>query len=161
MCRRDVSKKEWSTYNIVSLSFRLFFLWSRSNFRKRNSNDDYLFIFFLSVHWWKNQTFEAPVEVLDALIELAYTSKLNVTGCNMDTIGQLLRIASKYDITSLKQELSCHIKSTLSLSNALEFFKYASENGLCQKDVQLIRAYILKKYKFSSSFFQLIILWLT
>ena len=63
----------------------------------------------------------------------------------MDTIGQLLRIASKYDISSLKQELSCHIKSTLSLSNALEFFKYASENGLCLKDIQLIRAYILKK----------------
>ena len=93
----------------------------------------------------ESQTFEAPVEVLDALIELAYTSKLNLTGGNMDTIGQLLRIASKYDINSLKQELSCHIKSTLSLSNALEFFKYASENGLCQKDIQLIRAYILKK----------------
>ena len=93
----------------------------------------------------ESQTFEAPVEVLDALIELAYTSKLNLTGGNMDTIGQLLRIASKYDITSLKQELSCHIKSTLSLSNALEFFKFASENGLCQKDIQLIRAYILKK----------------
>jgi hypothetical protein len=93
----------------------------------------------------ESEKFEAPVEVLDALIELAYTSKLNWTGGNMDTIGQLLRIASKYDITSLKQELSCHIKSTLSLSNALEFFKYASENGLCQKDIQLIRAYILKK----------------
>jgi len=93
----------------------------------------------------ESQTFEAPVEVLDALIELAYTSKLNLTGGNMDTIGQLLRIASKYDITSLKQELSCHIKSTLSLSNALEFFNYASENSLCQKDIQLIRAYILKK----------------
>ena len=93
----------------------------------------------------ESQTFEAPVEVLDALIELAYTSKLNLTGGNMDTICQLLRIASKYSITSLKQELSCHIKSTLSLSNALEFFKYASENSLCQKDIQLIRAYILKK----------------
>ena len=99
--------------------------------------------FFLLVG--ESESFEAPVEVLDALIELAYTSKLNLTGGNMDTIGQLLRIASKYDINSLKQELSCHIKSTLSLSNALEFFKYASENGLCQKDVQLIRAYILKK----------------
>jgi hypothetical protein len=63
----------------------------------------------------------------------------------MDTICQLLRLASKYGITSLKHELSCHIISTLSLSNALEFFKYASENGLCQKDVHLIRAYILKK----------------
>lgn len=63
----------------------------------------------------------------------------------MDTIGQLLRIASKYSIKPLTQELSCHIKSTLSLSNALEFFKYASENSLCQKDIQLIRAYILKK----------------
>ena len=63
----------------------------------------------------------------------------------MDTIGQLIRIASKYAITSLKQELSYHIKSTLSLSTALEYFKYASENGLCQKDIQLIRAYILKK----------------
>ena len=93
----------------------------------------------------ESQTFEAPVEVLDALIELAYTSKLNLTGGNMDTIGQLLRIASKYGIKPLKQELSCHIKSTLSLSNALEFFKYASENSLCQKDIQLIRAYILKK----------------
>jgi hypothetical protein len=93
----------------------------------------------------ESESFETPGEVLDALIELAYTSKLNLTGGNMDTIGQLLRIASKYDITSLKQELSCHIKSTLSLSNALEFFKYASENGLCQKDIQLIRAYILKK----------------
>jgi hypothetical protein len=93
----------------------------------------------------ESQNFEAPVEVLDALIELAYTSKLNLTGGNLDTIGELLRIASKYDIASLKQELSCHIKSTLSLSNALEFFKYASENDLCQKDVQLIRAYILKK----------------
>ena len=92
-----------------------------------------------------SQNFEAPVEVLDALIELAYTSKLNLTGGNMDTICQLLRIASKYGITSLKQELSCHIKSTLSLSNALEFFKYASENDMCQKDIQLIRAYILKK----------------
>ena len=80
-----------------------------------------MFIFFLSVE--ESQTFEAPVEVLDALIELAYTSKLNLTGSNVDTICQLLRIASKYDITSLKQELSCHIKSTLSLSNALEFFK--------------------------------------
>ena len=89
--------------------------------------------------------FEAPVEVLDALIGMAYTSKLNLTGVKMDTIGQLLRIASKYNITSLKQELSCHIKSTLSLSNALEYFKYASEHGLCQKDIQLIRAYILKK----------------
>ena len=66
----------------------------------------------------ESQNFEAPVEVLDALIELAYTSKLNLTGGNMDTIGQLLRIASKDDITSLKQELACHIKSTLSLSNA-------------------------------------------
>ena len=93
----------------------------------------------------ESQTFEAPVEVLDALIELAYTSKLNLTGGNMDTIGQLLRIASKYGIKSLKQELSCHIKSTLSLSNALEFFNHASENSLCQKDIQLIRAYILKK----------------
>ena len=93
----------------------------------------------------ESQNFEAPVEVLDSLIELAYTSKLNLTGGNMDTIGHLLRIASEYDITSLKQELSCHIKSTLSLSNALEFFKYASENGICQKDIQLIRAYILKK----------------
>jgi hypothetical protein len=37
------------------------------------------------------------------------------------------------------------MKSTLSLSNALEFFNYASQNGLCQKDIQLIRAYILKK----------------
>ena len=92
-----------------------------------------------------SDVFEAPVEVLDALIELAYTSKLNLTGGNMDTICQLLRIASKYSITSLKQELSCHIKSTLSLSNALEFFKYASESSLCQKDIQLIRAYILKK----------------
>jgi hypothetical protein len=62
----------------------------------------YLFIFFLSVE--ESQNFEAPVvEVLDALIELAYTSKLNLTGGNMDTIGQLLRIASKYDITSLKK----------------------------------------------------------
>ena len=103
----------------------------------------YLFIFHLTVE--ESQTFEAPAEVLDALIELAYTSKLNLTGSNMDTICQLLRIASKYGITSLKQELSCHIKSTLSLSNALEFFKYASENSLCQKDIQLIRAYILKK----------------
>ena len=51
----------------------------------------------------ESQNFEAPVEVLDALIELAYTSKLNLTGGNMDTIGQLLRIASKYDITSLKK----------------------------------------------------------
>ena len=93
----------------------------------------------------ESQTFEAPAEVLDALIELAYTSKLNLTGGNMDTISQLLRIASKYGIKSLKQELSCHIKSTLSLSNALEFFKKGSENGLCQKDIQLIRAYILKK----------------
>ena len=93
----------------------------------------------------ESQTFEAPAEVLDALIELAYTSKLNLTGVNMDTIGQLLRIASNYGIKILKQELSCHIKSTLSLSNALEFFKYASEYGLCQKDIQLIRAYILKK----------------
>ena len=90
-------------------------------------------------------SFEAPVEVLDALIELAYTSKLNLTGVHMDTIGQLLTIASSYDINSLKQELSCHIKSTLSLSNALEFFHHASENGLCLKDIQLIRAYILKK----------------
>ena len=93
----------------------------------------------------ESQTFETPVEVLDALIELAYTSKLNLTGVNMDTIGQLLRIASNYGIKILKQELSCHIKSTLSLSNALEFFKYASESSLCQKDIQLIRAYILKK----------------
>ena len=51
----------------------------------------------------ESQNFEAPVEVLDALIELAYTSKLNLTGGNMDTIGQLLRIASKDDITSLKK----------------------------------------------------------
>ena len=79
--------------------------------------------FFLLVG--ESESFEAPAEVLDALIELAYTSKLNLTGGNMDTIGQLWRIASNYDITSLKQELSCHIKSTLSLSNALEFFKYA------------------------------------
>ena len=50
-----------------------------------------------------------------------------------------------HGITSLMQELSCHIKSTLSLSNALEYFKYGSENGLCQRDIQLIRAYILKK----------------
>ncbi len=93
----------------------------------------------------ESESFEAPAKVLDALIELAYTSKLTLTGGNMDTIGQLLRIASKYDINYLKQELSCHIKSTLSLSNALEFFKYASENGLCLKDIQLLRAYILKK----------------
>ena len=93
----------------------------------------------------ESEGFEAPAEVLDALIELAYTSKLNLTGGNIDTIGQLLRIASMYDITSLKQELSCHIKSTLSLSNALEFFNYASEYNSCQKDIQLIRAYILKK----------------
>ena len=45
----------------------------------------YLFIFFLSVE--ESQNFEAPVEVLDALIELAYTSKLNLTGGNMDTIA--------------------------------------------------------------------------
>ena len=102
-----------------------------------------IIIYFPSVE--ESQTFEAPAEVLDALIELAYTSKLNLTGVNMDTIGQLLRIASNYGIKILKQELSCHIKSTLSLSNALEFFKYASESSLCQKDIQLIRAYILKK----------------
>ena len=92
-----------------------------------------------------SEKFEAPAEVLDALIELSYTSKLTLTGGNIDTIGQLLRIAVKYDITYLKQELSSLIKSTLSLSNALEFFKYSSENGLCLKDVQLIRAFILKK----------------
>ena len=103
----------------------------------------YSFFFFLSVE--ESQNFEAPVEVLDALIELAYTSKINLTGGNTDTVGQLLRIASMHGITSLMQELSCHIKSTLSLSNALEYFKYGSENGLCQRDIQLIRAYILKK----------------
>ena len=100
----------------------------------------------LGRHFIAGNSIPCPVDVLDTIIELAYSCNLVLEDDTQGTnLGYLLDIASKFKINVLKMKLSQYMLSSLTMDTALQYFNQASSNGFCPKDIHVIRAFILKK----------------
>ena len=100
----------------------------------------------LGIFFSEGNKIPCPGEVLDILIGFAYSCKFNLGEDNQDAnVQHLLEISSKFNIDSLKAEISQHIKSHLTLNTALGSFNQASQYGLPLEDIQIIRTFILRK----------------